>query len=330
MVHSIELADSSLHDLARIDPPYLDMDIGETNDFEMKFSRSAWKKEMTFDHIIYVPGEEYGGIIQEIETDTAQDTITLRGYTWRGMLDKKIIEPPSGEDYRYANGDLNEVLRELVKLHFNSVFTVTTEETGISVSNFKIDRYCTLLYGMNKILESKNYRLQIRYLQGERGSPGRVELSAVPIKDYSGQIELSQDSRVDFIHNQKRNGVNHLICLGSGELAKRNVLHLYVQKNGKVSTTQYFKGIQEITEVYDFSSSENLKEDGIKHLQEIKSLDTFEMDIAKLDLNVAVGDLVGGRDYITGGYLAKPIGGKVLHIENATQSISYTLKGDEE
>ena len=47
------------------------------------------------------------------------------------------------------------------------------------------------------MLKSVGYRLQIRYVQQERGQPGYVELSAVPIEDYSEKIELSQDSRLN-------------------------------------------------------------------------------------------------------------------------------------
>jgi hypothetical protein len=33
-------------------------------------------------------------------------------------------------------------------------------------------------------------------------------------------------------------GVNHLICLGSGELQNRIVVHLYVDADGNISQTQ--------------------------------------------------------------------------------------------
>ena len=40
-------------------------------------------------------------------------------------------------------------------------FQVSNVDTGVSVTNFQFDRYCTLLDGLVKLLKSKNYKLQI-------------------------------------------------------------------------------------------------------------------------------------------------------------------------
>lgn len=34
---------------------------------------------------------------------------------------------------------------------------------------------------------------------------------------------------------------------------------------------------------------------------------TFQMDVAKMGMDVEIGDIVGGRDYLTGMYMAKPV-----------------------
>ena len=90
----------------------LDMEIGEeaTNDFEIEYKRSEWDGTVENGCFFYVPETEFGGIVREIKTSTKTNTITAKGYTWRGMMMKKIIEPQSGQDYATATGELNEIV----------------------------------------------------------------------------------------------------------------------------------------------------------------------------------------------------------------------------
>ncbi len=48
----------------------------------------------------------------------------------------------------------------------------------------------------------------------EQDEPCYILVEAVPITDYSAQIELSQDSRLNFTMDDKQNGVNHLVVTG--------------------------------------------------------------------------------------------------------------------
>ena len=205
------LADQNLRDICPVMDAGIDIAIGEENNYEIKVRRDKWRSEYTFGNAFYIKDTEYGGIIGEVDTNTAEDTISLLGRTWRGMLDKKIIRPPAGQDYKKVSGELNKVLNDLVMEYFDDYFVVVQIDTGVSVTNYQFDRYCTLLAGINKMLKSVGYRLQIRYIQQERGQPGYVELSSVPIVDYSEQIELSQDSQLNFTFRNCRSGVNHLI-----------------------------------------------------------------------------------------------------------------------
>ena len=230
------LADQNLKDIAPVMDAGIDIAIGEENDYEIKIPRDEWWLEYTFGNVFYIKDTEYGGIIGEMDTSTAEDTISLLGRTWRGMLDKKIICPPHGQDYKKVSGELNSVLNSLITEQFDDYFVVSQDDTGVSLTNYQFDRYCTLLAGITKMLQSVGYRLRIRYVQQERGQPGYVELSSVPIIDYSEQIELSQDSQLNFTFKNCRNGVNHLICLGKGELQDRQVIDLYVQEDGSIGT----------------------------------------------------------------------------------------------
>lgn len=326
------LADQNLKDIDPVMDAEIDIAIGsDENDYEIKVRRDQWREEYTFGNVFYIKDTEYGGIIGEVDTSTAEDTISLLGRTWRGMLDKKIIRPPAGQDYKKVSGELNTVLGELITEQFDDYFVVSQDGTGVSLTNYQFDRYCTLLSGINKMLKSVGYRLKIRYVQQERGQPGYVELSAVPIVDYSEQIELSQDSQLNFTFKNCRNGVNHLICLGKGELQDRQVIDLYVQEDGSIGTEQYYTGVREIAATYEDTSSETdeLEEKGREKLLELMNSTSFSMDVETLNMDVEIGDIIGGRDYLTGLYAKKPIVKKIYRVEGGKASLEYGIEGDD-
>lgn len=326
------LADQNLRDMKPVMDAEIDIAIGsDENDYEIKIRRDRWDERYVYGNIFYIKNTEFGGIIGRKKINTAEDTISLYGRTWRGKLDKKVIRPPAGQDYRKVSGELNSVLDMLVTEQFNDYFVVSQNDTGVTVTNYQFDRYCTLLSGIVKMLKSVGYKLHIEYIQQERGQPGYVELSAVPIVDYSEQIELSQDSRLNFVFDETKNGVNHLICLGKGDLQNRQVIDLYVQKDGSIGATQYYTGIQEVAETYKDTSSESdeLEEKGREKLQELMNSTSFSMDVETLGMEVEIGDIIGGRDYTTGMYAAKPIAKKIYKVSGGKVSLEYEIEGDD-
>lgn len=326
------LADQNLRDIKPVMDADIDFAIGsDENDYEIKIRRDRWDDRYVYGNVFYIKNTEFGGIIGRKKVNTEQDTISLYGRTWRGMLDKKIIRPSTGQDYRKVSGELNAALNTLVIEQFNDYFVVSQEDTGVSVTNYQFDRYCTLLTGIEKMLKSVGYKLHIEYIQQERGQPGYLELSAVPIVDYSDTKELSQDSRLNFVFDETKNGVNHLICLGKGELQDRQVIDLYVGQNGSIGTMQYYTGIQEVTETYEDTSSESdeLEEKGREKLQELMNSTSFSMDVESLGMEVEIGDIIGGRDYVTGMYAAKPIAKKIYKVEGGKTSLEYEIEGDD-
>lgn len=326
------LADQNLRDIKPVMDADVDFAVGsDENDYEIKIRHDRWDERYAYGNVFYIKNTEFGGIIGRKKVNTEQDTISLYGRTWRGKLDKKVIRPPAGQDYRKVSGELNSVLNTIVTEQFNDYFVVSQADTGVSVTNYQFDRYCTLLAGITKMLKSVGYKLHIEYVQQERGQPGYVELSAVPIVDYSEQIELSQDSRLNFTFDETKNGVNHLVCLGKGELQDRQVVDLYVGKNGSIGKTQYYTGIQEVAETYEDTSSESdeLEEKGREKLQELMNSTSFSMDVEALGMEVEIGDIIGGRDYVTGMYAAKPIAKKIYKVSGGSASLEYEIEGDD-
>lgn len=300
------------------------------NDFVIDINRADWKQDITKDCRVFAPGTEYGGLIGKFDTSTAENRISVKGYTWRGMMDHKIIRPAAGADYATDTGELNAIIKARVESSFPGLFVGTSESTGVRVTNFKYQRYCTLHQGLSDLLKSKGYKLDIDYMQGDANEAGYVLVKAVKIVDYSEDIEFSQDSDFDFTSERKLNGTNHLICLGSGELKDRTVIDLYVDEAGNVVDTQQFFGVDEIVDIYDSSGSseDDLRENGIKKLKEDMNAESYGISIANIDVDIDIGDVVGGADFITGITIKKPIGRKIWSISAGQEKIEYKLEGD--
>lgn len=330
------LADPNRKELGSIQNANVTVDLNGNRNFSVQIARSNWIPELTFSYFVYIPGTEYGGIIGQVLTDTTLDYVELKGHSWRGRLAKKVIEPPAGQDYKKVSGELHTVMKELIEPAFGGnegnvpLFFVSEEDTGVTVSNYQFDRYCTLLDGVTKMLKSKGYRLQLAF-QRAAGEQGKLFIEAVPIVDYSNEIELSKDCQLNYTMEDIRDGVNHLVVTGKGELQDRNVLHLYVQKNGSIGKTQYYTGLDEIAEVYENTSTETdeLEETSREKLQELMNKQTFKMDVAALGIDVNIGDIVGGRDYLTGMYMSKPVENITYAITNGVESKTYKLEGEE-
>ena len=301
-----------------------DFEIGdEENSFLITMPRNEWVPTAN-DSRIYIPGTEYGGLYKRLETDTKDNSVAIGGLTWRGMLQKKIISPPSGQDYATDSGELNTIIGARVAAAFPGLFVGSSESTGITVS-YQYQRYVSLYEGLRAMLKSAGYRMEIQYDDELR----KVVVSAVPIVDYSAQIEYSSDMNADYSMKLDRTGINHLICLGSGELRDRIVEHLYVDASGNISQTQTFFDENEIAEIYDYAGAtrEGLIQSGADQLRGELNLNEFRIALES-EREVSVGDIVGARDYITGYTVTAPITTKIVKCEEGFVDIEYKLSDD--
>ena len=274
------LADSQGREIKSLLNVGVDIDLNGERNFEISVHRSAWSSDFQYNGYIFQPNTEIGGMIGRVYTDTALEVVKVCGLTWRGMLSRKIIEPPSGQSYRVVSGEMNQILAEMIEPEFDGLFVVAEVDTGVTVTNYQFERYCTLLDGLTKMLKSKGYRLQLSFRR-EQNEPGYLYIEAVPIVDYSNQIELSRDCQINYTMDDKRDGVNHLIVTGKGEMQDRNVLHLYVQEDGTIGNQQYYTGLQEIAEVYENTSTETdeLQSKSEERLQELMNKKTFKIPV---------------------------------------------------
>lgn len=321
------ITDSEKRELGFIDrASSLDLEIGGTNDFELKIKLDDFSSDKYAPkHFIICPDTEYGGILDDPEVITGEKMICFYGDTFRGLLYKRCIEPPKGQDYKIISGELNSCINQLVKEHFKDMFTVSAEDTGVTLSNYKFNRYVTLGEGIDSMLNSVGYRLDIKIILGDKFC---VQLSAQPVCDYSESIEFSQDSNIQFEIKKITNRYNYMICLGKGELKDRTVVYLYMDEMGKISRVSAIpKGDTVRVYIYDNNNSENedtLIADAKKKFAELNGSDSQKLTVND-NVSLELGDIVGGRDYITGLSVAQPVTKKIVRYEKNVCLLSYEI-----
>ena len=328
------IADSNMEEIGFLTPfSNIDIDLGQETDFRLELELGDYDSELySPGNMIFAPGTEYGGFLADPEVDTAQNTISFIGDTFRGLLKKKIIEPPKNAAHRVISGELNSCISKLLKMHFTSLFTVADTATSVSVSNFQFDRYCTLYDGIVAMLASVNYKLKIEAATTAAGEI-KIILAAVPTFDYSQSIEFSQDGNIDFKIKNQTAIYEYLIALGSGELENRTVKYLKYNTDSTVEeVTAIPTGNFTRVYLYDYSSVESdneLVDSATKKLKEINSGNAQSITLNNDAEGLELGDIVGGRDYITGLTIKAPVTNKIINIKNRIVSISYTVEGDE-
>lgn len=299
----------------------LDLAYGhDENNFELRIPAAAHCCGAGF--FLYIDGTEHGGIVDEISSDTDAAEVTYTGRTWHGLLNSKIVEPDAGADYLVLTGEANAILGVLIRrLGLGDLFTASEEDSGLSISSYKMNRYIAAYDGVRKMLRTVNGKLRFTFMGG------KVLLSAHPRGDFTQNGELDSDL-VDIKVKRHYHPVNHLICLGRGDLAAREVIHLYADAAGNISKTQTFTGMDERTEVYENSSAEStedLERGGIDRLREYFLTD--EVDVA-LDADgdqYEIQDIVAATDNITGLAATAEITKKIVTIESGQITISYKV-----
>lgn len=273
-------------------------------------------------YFLYYEGTEYGGIVDDIGIKTDSEEITYYGRTWHGILDSKILEPDAGEDYLILSGEANEMLAFLIdRMGLSALFRASTDASGINIGNYKMNRYIKGYQGIRKMLKASGAKLNLSF------KDGFVELSAKPIIDYSKDEQFDTD-QIDFDIKKRYHPLNHVICLGTGDLAEREVIHVYADAEGNISDTQVFFGIDEVSDIYEYpnaESSEELRQGGIDMIQESWNGNEVYFDFDADDTSYDIGDIVGAKERRTGIEVNTEITKKIVKIKNNTTTISYKV-----
>ena len=271
-----------------------------TNLFELSMSLPEDRSDLLWmedgvQTIIFAEGTEFGGEVSGYTIDLDEGTVKYTGRTWRGTLSQWIIEPPAGEDYRVVSGNLKVIMDSLPMSDY-----IEVEQTEYSVGTFQFNRYVNVFEGMTSLMGAvaANLRAGIEFHEDGNGS-GKAVLTFRPARDLTDLVEVSQDydSRVQLKITVDGDTPRELICLGQGELHEREVIRLYADDDWNISTTA-IQGAYPV-ETYDYSSSTDLLNDGMKHYRELIG-NHRQIDLQVGDFDVRLSDIVAGKDVFTG------------------------------
>lgn len=317
--------DASRQDIGVLMGCTLDLAYGaDENNFELTVPAAA--PSLDAGALLYMEGTEYGGIVDGMRYTSSSRTRRYFGRTWHGVLDSKIIQPDSGEDYYTVSGEGNQVLSQLVeRLTLSALFDVGNENSSLEISEYQFPRYVTGYAGILAMLEEVGGKLQLTVQPN-----GKILLCCRPAMDYSAAGDWSSD-QVPLDATVYWQSCNHLICLGKGDLAERQVIHLYADKKGKISNKQTFLGAEEYCALFELSNAESLSElraEGVKHFKELRTGSKCEASVEAGAQVYDIGDTISASDATTGLSVTVRITKKVVKVENDRVTISYETGGD--
>lgn len=313
--------DKALQDLGVLQGFSLDVDVAKEMDFEIKVPISH--VGLAVGGYFYIDGYEYGGRLDRIKVDTDAGEIIFSGRNWRGILASKIVCPPEGKSHRVLTGNWQIVLQGLLDEHGLGELFVA-DEVDLLLTGWQVDRYVSLLDVIDKLLSARGYRIRLYW----SGTDSRVHIGTLLVRDLTDSVQYETDDKVSLVVEDNQGGVNHLICLGQGELAEREVVHLYCTASGGITEeAPHFTGLDEITDVYEHTgaqSLEELKQGGIERLKELRNAQTFSASVD--DYDVQIGDIVGGVERVTGIRVAEPVTNIIFKISSTgSTSIEYKV-----
>lgn len=312
------VTDASHVDQASLEDFTLDAAWGaDENDFELTVDRL-----IDAGSYVYFDGSECGGIVAALKDNLkrGESTLTYSGRTWHGMLADKILEPDKGKDYLTVSGTASSVIGSLIsRVGLDAVFDAVDAPTAgaQTIKSYQFDRYVDAYSGLRKMCAASGLKLRLAY------ASGKVRVWAEPAAHYGDSID---SDLIDFDATRTWRKPNHMIGLGKGELRNRIVSHWYADSKGNVTQTQTFKGLDEIAQVYDYSSAEadELAKNTKKKLQDLQSEGEVKVTVHE-DSGIAfdVGDTVTARDNLTGITVNATISKKIVKVSGGVMSVDY-------
>lgn len=333
--------DAARRDLGVLQSYEMDLAFGaDENDFTCTVSRSSHCCEAG--SFLYMEGTEYGGIVDGVQSKSADEEVVYSGRTWHGLLGSRVILPlqagetaPSGVTVRQTDtqgnslagrylilsGDANGCLAYLVeRLALTDLFEVTAEAAPAEISGYQFGRYVDGYTGIAGMLAAAGLKLKMECRQG------KVFLWTEPLYNWAEDQSYDSDL-VEFNAKKLYRSPNHLICLGRGDLEKRMVVHLYADAKGSVSRVQSQFGMEEYTASYENTAAESEEElirTGTERLKALWTQDSLEISLTDEMEEKDVGDIVGAIDNVTGLAVSAAITKKVVSIRNGTVSIALS------
>lgn len=273
------------------------------------------------DCFVYVDGTEFGGVVDDIETTSGRAGTTVSGRTWHGMLATLVTCPPAGQAHAVLSGEANACIARILSLSgAGAPFSASGEDSGLTVPSTRLPRYCDAYEAMRRVCRAAGASLSVSY------SRGACALSAVPAGDSSRYSDTA-----GFTLRRIR-PVNHLVCLGSGEMEQRAVVHLYADAQGRVSREQSIFGAGHMADVYELSNAEDeaeLVSKGTEELLSRQAADEVDMDDLP-DAGYRLGQVVTAYDEDRGVSASRTVTKMIARVRGRSVRVEYQVGEVEE
>lgn len=270
---------------------------------------------------IWLDGTGAGGIVDSIGILADSTLKTYKGRTWFALLADKIVEPPAGQSYRIVWGTAAQMLTQLVRsvglaaYQPGGLFTIR-DTGGASLGTFQVDRYVSLWAALVKICTQYNKKLSV-YCDGSR-----------LILSLADPVTVSADERTAGLSiDSGTASPTHLIGLGAGKLAAREICHRYITPDGNITATPPATGWQDITQIYEVTDKKGgeLIKATEKKLRELQSTGSGDIKFHGDASSVEPWDIINAQDWNTGISLQTGVKKKIVKVAQNRQTVSLEL-----
>lgn len=236
----------------------MDMANGSSeNDFKIKLNKDAHCCERG--DFVYVEGTEFGGVIDQIEVSTSDDSVAYGGITWIGLVKNRIICPPVGYDYYVVSGNASNSLRTILAYVGLDEFIEVDDadpDDEIQIPQTNMDRFCNAYDGFSKIIRDYGGKITFNFHSHKL----HVKIGKFQILESLNVI----DGNFDYSAIKNGRKINHIIACGKGELKDRAVIHLYADEFGEIQPYSIENPIKDSDYIFDdrnkkiFGKNENV------------------------------------------------------------------------
>ena len=303
--------DPNRKDVGYLEGFSLDLENGKEDDFEIKLPLDSFHN-LSAGCLIYCENHpQYGGRVEKFSPNTAANTVTFIGSTWRGVFKKKILLNNISVT---PSKTLEEITSEIISAaNLTELFEPASNGSAIGLSMLA-GQYMTPLATLETILSALGCRPSFRYSATSR----RILIGTEAIKDYSKSEYDSSQINMELSVNKMP--TNHVIGIDKSGHAH----HLYLMHDGSYSQTQEITGAAEVTKLVEISS-----DDSAVILQKLtETMDAEQKAATSSALSVAeisaeIGDIVGANEQYSKTFVASKVTSKVLKMSDKTFQINF-------
>ena len=339
----------------------------DDNDWEAEiYAEDFAKYGIDIGYYLYFDGSEWGGVVEKIEHISSTGIVKLSGVTWRGLLIRKVVVPPSGKTHKEydptnnsgaiavydENSDfaVKNIMIDLVSV-FGGLFVVdqNAADGNRCIATPLKYRYITVFDALIELL-THNYKddggnigaMEMRMDVAYNSRTHKVILTpkdaidndsnGISISDY---IEFSGDYDMKYTATKATARYNHVIALGEGKGENRIVRHVWLLSNGKTTTNATaaqndgITAFNEKTMVYEYTSCEDeneLVKNARKKLKEHGAQNTIIIDFDPPDTDIPLGDIVSIKDRVIGFGDTRTITRKILRVTADGAVLQYAVE----